>query len=400
MKKIGLLLTANSSGGGVFQYSMSILSALLALPRDEYTILVAYRDQTWERLLPSDVERLPLRFGHTVASVAALWSLFRLSHQLWLRWGATFFSVIRNVVELDCDLWIFPRQDIWSSRFPVPGLAAIHDLMHRYEPQFPEVAGFGRRYYREGHLRDLCRHSAGILVDSGVGKQQVLDSYDPDPAKVFVLPYVPPSYIFESPAPRDFDAKYCLPAKFLFYPAEFWPHKNHIRLINAVAKAIAMGIDVRLVLSGGLKKGHSRVRSYAEELGIPDHVQFVGYVPETDIVEFYRRARALFFPTFFGPTNIPPLEAFALGCPVAASGIYGMPEQVGDAALLFDPRSEQEMTECMIRLWEDDELCRRLGSQGRQRARLWGPAGFVTALHQLVEQLTASFVPVDVGAGQ
>jgi glycosyltransferase involved in cell wall biosynthesis len=388
MRRIGLFLTANSSGGGVFQYSSAVLSALLTLPRDEYTVVVAYSDPAWARLLPSGVEGLHLQIGRTLASVAALWAVLGLSHELWLRHAASFFSVMRDVVNQNCDLWIFPRQDIWSSRFPVPALAAIHDLMHQYESQFPEAAGFGRHHYRQTYMTNICNHVTGILVDSRVGKQQVLESYGPDPTRVFVLPYVPPSYIFESSVPKDFDAKYRLPAKFLFYPAEFWPHKNHIRLVNAVAQARAQNSEVRLVLSGGSRKEQLRVCAHVAKLGMQNHVLFVGYLPEADIPEFYRRARALIFPTFFGPTNIPPLEAFALGCPVGVSRIYGIPEQVGDAALLFDPRSEQEITDCILQLWQNDELCCLLSARGLQRSRLWGPTQFRNTLQAVIEQLT------------
>ncbi len=393
MKKIGLFLTAGSSGGGMFQYSRAVLSALLALPRDEYTVVVGYSDSAWTEFIPDDVDRFPLRLSRTLSFVAALWATLGFSHKLWLRFALQFSVGVREVVNKNCDLWIFPRQDIWSSRFPVPALRAVHDLMHRYEPHFPEAAGFGRKRYRQRYLQELSDRSIGILVDSEVGKQQVLDSFEADPDKVFILPYVPPSYIYESRASLDFDARYRLPGKFLFYPAEFWPHKNHLRLIDAIARVRASCADVYLVLAGSLGKEYSRVRLHVEKLKLQEHIQFVGYLPETDIPEFYRRARALVFPTFFGPTNIPPLEAFTLGCPVAASRVYGMPEQLGDAALFFDPHSEEEMARCICRLWQDDELCRRLSLLGQQRVRLWGPSQFAIALHAIIEQGTHDRVP-------
>ena len=113
-----------------------------------------------------------------------------------------------------------------------------------------------------------------------------------------------------------------------------------------------------------------------ESLGLDDNVLFLGYVPDEDMPALYRSARALVMPTFFGPTNIPPLEAFALGCPVATSRIYGIPEQLGDAALLFDPASVDEIFECLIRLWVDDAVCAQLAERGRERAASWGPTQF------------------------
>ncbi len=388
MKRIGLFLTAGPSGGGMFQYSMAVLSALLALPREEHALVVGYTDPAWAQFVPAGVERFPLRLSRTLSAVAALWATAGLSHKLWLQCALRYSAAAREVVQQHCDLWIFPRQDIWSSRFPVPALAAVHDLMHRYEPHFSEAAGLGRRRYRQRYMQELINYSMGILVDSEVGKQQVLESFEADPGKVFILPYVPPSYIYESGMSLDFDARYRLPGKFLFYPAEFWPHKNHLRLIDAMARVRASCGDIQLILAGSLGKEYSRVRLHVEKLGLQDHVRFAGYLPEADIPEFYRRARALVFPTFFGPTNIPPLEAFALGCPVAASRIYGMPEQLGDAALLFDPHSDEEMADCIRRLWQDDALCQRLKRNGLGRARLWGPSQFAIALHTIIEHLT------------
>ena len=99
-----------------------------------------------------------------------------------------------------------------------------------------------------------------------------------------------------------------------------------------------------------------------DQLGLAENVHFLGYVPEAHMPGLYRRARALVMPTFFGPTNIPPWEAIALGCPVAVSDIDGMRDQMGDAALFFDPTSVPEMAQVMERLWRDDALCRELAN--------------------------------------
>jgi len=111
-------------------------------------------------------------------------------------------------------------------------------------------------------------------------------------------------------------------------------------------------------------------------------------VDDREMAAFYRLARALVMPTYFGPTNIPQLEAFALGCPVATSRIYAIPEQVGDAALLFDPSSVDEIHECLVRLWDDDALCEDLAARGHARAEAWGPQQFRERLRQIIEDVT------------
>src|SRR5207244_517877 len=131
---------------------------------------------------------------------------------------------------------------------------------------FPEAAGLGRRRYRQRYLQELLNRSMGILVDSEVGKQHVLDSFEAVPGKVFILPYVPPSYVYESRVSLDFDARYRLPEKFLFYPAQFWPHKNHLHLIDAMARVRESCSDIRLILAGSLEKEYFGIRLHVEKL--------------------------------------------------------------------------------------------------------------------------------------
>ena len=123
------------------------------------------------------------------------------------------------------------------------------------------------------------------------------------------------------------------------------------------------------------------------DLKLEDQIMILGYVSNEEMVALYQHARALVMPTFGGPTNIPQLEAFVLGCPVATSGIFGIPEQVGEAALLFDPADINEIAECVKRLWQDDLLCERLIRAGHERADAWGERQFMERLYGLLEEL-------------
>jgi glycosyltransferase involved in cell wall biosynthesis len=185
-----------------------------------------------------------------------------------------------------------------------------------------------------------------------------------------------------------FDARYQLPEKFFFYPAQLYRHKNHRALVAAIALMKDTHPDVNLVLVGATERnGYDDLRALVEAKGLTGHVQFLGYVPDSDMPGFYGRARALVMPTFFGPTNIPPLEAFEAGCPVATSRIYGIPDQLGDAALYFDPRSVEEMHDCLVRLWQDDALCADLAERGREHARRWGPVQFGARFREIIGAL-------------
>ena len=78
-----------------------------------------------------------------------------------------------------------------------------------------------------------------------------------------------------------------------------------------------------------------------------------------------------------------------LGCPVAVSGIYAMPESIGDAGLLCDPNSADAIADAIRRLWTDDALCAELVEKGRVRAEAWGPADFDRRLAEIVDTVMA-----------
>jgi len=190
--------------------------------------------------------------------------------------------------------------------------------------------------------------------------------------------------------PPGFDSRYRLPAKYLFYPAQFWEHKNHGNLLKAVAALKSDLPDLKLVLAGSKKNAYDAVVSLVQELHLTEDVLFLGYVPNEDMPELYRRARALVMPTYFGPSNIPPLEASVVGCPVAVSTVSSMPEQLGDSALLFDPDSVDEIAGCICRLWTDDELCSRIAAAGKEKMATWGQKEFNARLEEIIGQVVES----------
>jgi glycosyltransferase involved in cell wall biosynthesis len=126
--------------------------------------------------------------------------------------------------------------------------------------------------------------------------------------------------------------------------------------------------------------------SVAHEWGVAEQIRYLGYVPDEDMSAMYAGAAALVMPTFFGPTNIPVLEAWAFGCPVLTSDIRGIREQVGDAAVLADPRSVEAIAEGIERLWTDDGLRRRLVERGRQRLSAYTPEDYRRRLIDIVEE--------------
>lgn len=390
MIRLGIALGA-TPGGGLFQYAQAMLDAVLRFPESEFELTVAISSPSWLRLLPENrAYVIWLKDTLRNRAVNRVWHASRLPNSLWRKVAPALDTNVAALVAARCDLWICPSHDRWPFRAAIPALGTIHDLMHIYEPHFPEVGSPEELRERDKHFRETCRWAWGVAVDSEMGKQHLIDAYGISSDRVFPLPYIAPQYIYQAAAKPPRDVSFELPEKYLLYPATFWTHKNHANLLAAISKLRERHPDIRLVLTGGNQNGYQAATDLVAALGLEKNVVFLGYVHDEDMFELYRRARGLVMPSFFGPTNIPQLEAFVAGCPVAVSGVYGVPEQVGDAALLFDPKSVDEIANAAERLWVDDVLCADLAEKGRRKAEAWGPVQFSARLRTIVETLIAT----------
>jgi glycosyltransferase involved in cell wall biosynthesis len=296
------------------------------------------------------------------------------------------------------DLMIYPDSSPLSFEAGIPYIMAIHDLQHRLQPEFPEVSANGEWECREYMFRNGVRYATLLLADSEVGKEDILNFYGPygiTPDRVKVLPFLPACYlgvdVSESERHR-LRTTYHLPERYLFYPAQFWPHKNHTRIVQALGLLKQEhGLKIPIVFCGSYT-GEIRERTFHEvmlqssHLGVEKQIHYLGYVRDEDMSGLYAEAVALVMPTFFGPTNIPPLESWAFGRPVLSSDIRGIREQIGDAGVLVDPRSVEAIAEGIFRLWTNEHLCKELADRGRERLRSYTPGDFRNRLAGILEE--------------
>ncbi|MFZ1749162.1 MAG: glycosyltransferase family 1 protein [Saprospiraceae bacterium] len=371
MKKVGLFIDVEYGTGGTFQYNQQILTALTKLPRDRYEVIAFYVDKSWLKILPAEIESIKISYHSSVrAFLKFLFGLGLPFQVMKFLYSLTFINSLRNY---DCDLVIFPSQDLAGVFISDRSVNVVHDLMHRYESRFKESAGWGRMRFRERLFNSIAQYSTIVLVDSKVGKDQFLESYGSKPEKIEMLPYVAPQHIvnYQDSEHKDYFDQLNLPSKFIFYPAQFWPHKNHQILLDALIQLKMEIPDVQILFTGPKKFEYKNLFNFCLENSLLSHVTFLDYVPNEVLGGFYIRARAMIMPTYYGPTNIPPLEAIALQCPVAVSNIYGMPEQLGDAAIYFDNTNVDEVTSCIKRLWNDSELCDDLKQSSKEHFEHW-----------------------------
>lgn len=296
------------------------------------------------------------------------------------------------------ELMLYPALHPLCFETGIPYVLTIHDLQHRLQPEFPEVSANGEWEWREYLFRNGARYATLLLADSEVGKEDILNcygAYGVTSDQVKVLPFIPASYLaihLPEAERQRVRMTYCLPEQYLFYPAQFWPHKNHSRIIQALGLLKQEHhLTIPIVFCGSYadeirKQTFQEVNSLAGRFGLDQDIRYLGYVPDQDMSGLYAEAKALVMPTFFGPTNIPVLEAWAFGCPVLTSDIRGTREQVGDAAILVDPRSVEAIAKGIYRLWTDDKLCRELAGRGGQRLSTYTPRDYQERLIDILEE--------------
>jgi glycosyltransferase involved in cell wall biosynthesis len=273
---------------------------------------------------------------------------------------------------------------------PVPYLATVWDLAHRCLPLFPEVSTNVWKWQdREDNYQRLLPRACRVLTGTNAGKNEVVSSYGVSPDNVRVVPF-PVDDRFRQPTDpaANIRAKYGIPGRFVFYPAQFWPHKNHVNLLLALERYNHdHPLPLHLVLTGSDQGNLDHVMGTIRQLELTAFVHVLGFVPPEDLPAIYAQSEALVFPTFFGPDNIPPLEAFAVGCPVVASHVQGAEEQLGDAAILFDPANPADMAEAMTRVVDDPIKRSELIGRGLRRVAALTPENYVRKVFEILDEI-------------
>lgn len=164
------------------------------------------------------------------------------------------------------------------------------------------------------------------------------------------------------------------------------PRKNIPGLIGAFAAATRGNDTHDLVIAG--KKGwlYESIFEEVKRGGVESRVRFAGFVPLRDMPSLYAMADLFVYPSLYEGFGIPPLEAMTCGVPVITSNVSSLPEVAGDAAVLIDPRDEQELAAQLRKLLNNAELRRRYAEAGRERAKRFSWRRFaeqlLAALHE------------------
>jgi glycosyltransferase involved in cell wall biosynthesis len=360
--------------GGVEFFVLALVRALAELDPDrEHYVVLANDDQrtllealagpTMEFRFGAHARRRSLAREHLRTALPSVRTAWRKLSRLDRR-AVTVPPSGGRIEAAGAELVHFPKQS--GVLTEIPSIYQPWDLQHLHFPQFFSPR---ERLVRDSRYRRLCKQAAAIVIATHSGKRDLIAQYGLPVEKIHVIP-VPPAI-----RPRETNPSYLeevkqrleLPDRFLFYPAQTWPHKNHLNLLEALAELRRAGKVLPLVCSGRKNEFFPAIRRRASELGLSSQVHFVGFVGEDDVGALFALCDAVAFPSLFEGWGLPVSEAFSAGAPVACSNIPVLLENAGGAAAIFDPQSIESMAGTLDKLWSDVSLRRSLIERGRER---------------------------------
>lgn len=243
--------------------------------------------------------------------------------------------------------------------FRLPAVLNLHDLQHLHFPENFRPSDIEARNHLYGLSTSL---SDAVVASSEFVRRDIVERMGVPAAKVFTVPVTWNPAVeagLQTFSAQDARRHYGLPECYALYPAQFWLHKNHARLVEALAivRGRLPGTPLKLVFTG--YRGHSgwpAVAATIERLGLQDHVMCLDYVPVEHLAGLYRGAVFCVMPSLFEASSYPVIEAQLLGCPAMCSNVTSLPELMeGGAGLLFDPLSPQDMADKMARWLQDPD---------------------------------------------
>ncbi len=250
-------------------------------------------------------------------------------------------------------------------------VVTIHDLwLDRYPQRSRKL--FGQRISRLRARRRL-KNVAKVIADSRNTACDIQELYEVPPEKIVVIYPGTPSAFFDEPAPdrlSELRMRYHLDATpFMLFVGGADPRKNHRVLLEAFASLAETRKDVALVMVGDAEHRGLRISDTVRDHKLERQVRCVGSVPADDLRLLYAGAELFAFPSLYEGFGFPVLEAMACGTPVLTSNRTSLPEVAGDAALLVDPESAEEVTEGIRHILTDTSLRQSLRQKGVARAK-------------------------------
>jgi glycosyltransferase involved in cell wall biosynthesis len=265
------------------------------------------------------------------------------------------------------DLYFCPFGALWPRPLPVPTVVTLVDIQEVFYPEYFTAQDLFNRHF---HYKGSSKMADRIITISEFSRQTIVKHHKISPHKIGAIHLCADDLFYREKKVVNSPNIPFTKGEYIFYPANFWQHKNHDRLLKALKwLKNEKGLNVNALLTGHEVANGFPISVKIKEYGIADQVKYLGYLNVEQIVQLYSKAKFMVFPSLYEGFGMPLVEAMAAGCPVAASNLTSLPEIGGDAADYFDPFSIESIGRTIEKLWMDSSHRNQLIKRGYKRAQ-------------------------------
>lgn len=304
-----------------------------------------------------------------------------LLFKAWFEW-----SVPRALRKFGAEVFFSP-DSMCSLRSSVPTVMTAHDIVPLHFPA--QIAQVHRRFLLT-ELPRFLRRAEQVLTVSAYVKQDIMDTCGIPSDKIMVV-YNGCREGFQPLQEMDKQqvrAHFAAGNPYFFYSGAIHPRKNIHRLIQAFDQFKQQsGAPAKLLLAGRFAWKTGEVKTAWEQAIHREDIQFLGYVPESDLTRLMAAAEALIYVSLSEGFGLPMIEAMQSGTPVMAADATCLPEVAGGAALLVDPYSIESMATGIKKLWEDKKTREELIERGKKRAQQFSWNTAADAVYAVLEKV-------------
>lgn len=396
MALIGIELTKLIPGGdngGAKLMTLELIRKLSQIDKENNYLLLINKDMVAELAsfqkpnmklllaLPSGVKIKPAQgFKQRTRRVLKHVLLaLRLGNLFGIKINPPVYAESSYLSNLNLDLLFCPltRPYLFNTNYldpTIPIVSVIYDLQYLTYPQFFDDRSI---FLRNKEFEEACQFSKKIICISNYVKESILKTEKVIPQKVIPIHIMLPERLekFNSQKTNSLLDQYDLmPDQYILLPANFWKHKNHAMLITAFGIYLNNHPEsqLKLVFTGSDASAYkTRLVALVQAMKLDEKIVFTHYVNNDDLKSLYEHCRMLVFPTLYEGFGMPVLESMTFGKPVICSNVTSLPEIVGDAALMFDPRKPDDIANCIHKVYTDQAFAKQLVDKGRSRAKLF-----------------------------
>ena len=305
LNKIGILTFAANNDNGVLNYTKSLIDALKNDSTNKYILFCNHNDDRYDNY-DLEIRKLCKSNNYLIKRI-----IYLIQFIFFIRKP---YMLTKDEINLfhDINFFISPAVSAYPHYFlNKPFVFTLHDMQEKYYPNYFTLYERFRRWIIN---KTLVKCAYKIICESDHVKNDIINFTKTRPEKIVIIQSPPPenliNFVFTDSQLIKIKSKYNLPKKYIFYPAHSWPHKNHLKLVEAFSIVTQEYEDISLILTGNINSNYKNILKRIDELGLAKKIRHLGCISYEELLYVYKMSIMLVMPTLFESVSIPIYESF------------------------------------------------------------------------------------------